>query len=368
MKLFNNIFSYFFLLALGAFIYSLRRTNGNVYQSIMFSLYFLGIKLGLIEFNASKKLHFYQQNEQILVVKNQYSPGYHPYLSVLDEYRPSRVYMDQIQQVISPNSLYSQSVINRLRAGNSRIRDAALLLVTIWMLQHQSAGFQPVTKVVHPPRNQAIHDLVFGQPKWNTHSSQQSSIFDGEESINEPTRPYSERIMSKEAALDLIIKEYGTLENPDLDYIDERIGLTATRQQLAAKIYHAPSYKVYPPLYGTTKDQMLATDEYGLTRYIENGGVFPSPDLIDAYHQHVKVFYARNKKTINFNACYRGSPAIVVHNSLTGECLIFKHDTKRLWTPTQLKPKQMRRYIETGSLGKQSSLIPEGTTPPPTEK
>ena len=39
-----------------------------------------------------------------------------------------------------------------------------------------------------------------------------------------------------------------------------------------------------------------------------------------------------------------GEPAIIVHNEITGEVLIFKSDTKQLWTPSHLKPKQMLRY------------------------
>ena len=43
--------------------------------------------------------------------------------------------------------------------------------------------------------------------------------------------------------------------------------------------------------------------------------------------------------------------------------LIFRADTKELWTPHHLKPKQMARYIETGGVGKQGELAP-GTLPP----
>jgi len=46
--------------------------------------------------------------------------------------------------------------------------------------------------------------------------------------------------MSQENALALITEEYGTLQNPEFDYIDGSLGLTAPRQQLAAKTYHAP--------------------------------------------------------------------------------------------------------------------------------
>jgi hypothetical protein len=86
--------------------------------------------------------------------------------------------------------------------------------------------------------------------------------------------------------------------------------------------------------------------------------------LINAYHQHVKTFFARNKSTLNLNGSYRGEPAKIIHNEITGELLIFRSDTKQLWTPSHLKPTQIKRYIETGGIGKKGEL-PLGTTPPP---
>jgi len=41
---------------IGAFSYGLNRTNGNVYKSIMFTMYFLAIKIGLITMNVPSKL------------------------------------------------------------------------------------------------------------------------------------------------------------------------------------------------------------------------------------------------------------------------------------------------------------------------
>jgi hypothetical protein len=61
---------------------------------------------------------------------------------------------------------------------------------------------------------------------------------------------------------------------------------------------------------------------------------------------------------------YRGEPAIIVHRETKGEVLIFRSDTKQLWTPSHLDRNQMRRYIETGGIGKKGEL-PLGTTPPP---
>ena len=70
-------------------------------------------------------------------------------------------------------------------------------------------------------------------------------------------------------------------------------------------------------------------------------------------------------KNVSLNGSYRGERAIIVHNEINGEVLIFRADTKQLWTPSQLRTGQMKRYLETGAIGKQGSVCPTGTTPPP---
>jgi hypothetical protein len=86
-------------------------------------------------------------------------------------------------------------------------------------------------------------------------------------------------------------------KTPKFNYIDESIGLTAPRQQLAAKIFHALSYKLDPELYDISQTQIKAINDYGLVGYVERGGRLPPSVFIDAYHQHVKTFFARNKFT-----------------------------------------------------------------------
>ena len=158
------------------------------------------------------------------------------------------------------------------------------------------------------PHLEAGNNFLFGKPKSDQLFCQQSSIFDPQEF--ERNSPYSLKILSKEDALAQIIKQYGTREYPQFDYIDGSLGLSVTHQQLAAKIYHAPSYKLYPELYGINQAQIKAIDDYG-------------------------------------------------------QVLIFRADTKQLWRSSQLRPNQMRRYLKTGAIGKQGSVCPPGTTPPP---
>jgi hypothetical protein len=51
----------------------------------------------------------------------------------------------------------SLKLVNELRAGDSRLTQAAWLLITIWMLQQQSAGFQPINPVPRPPHLQGLY-------------------------------------------------------------------------------------------------------------------------------------------------------------------------------------------------------------------
>ncbi len=78
------------------------------------------------------------------------------------------------------------------------------------------------------------------------------------------------------------------------------------------------------------KPQIKAINDYGLVGYVQRGGELPSSDFIDAYHQHIKTFYTRNKSTLNLNGSYRGERAIIIHNDINGEVLIFRADTKQL--------------------------------------
>ena len=151
---------------MGTFYYTLKRTNGNVFKSLQFALFFLAIKMGLIGPNLPPKLDQDQSIQQPVskVVSN-------PYVSILDWYRPSGLYMDSIERFSSiPQYSYSQNAINELRAGDSRVKEAAWLLITIWMLQQQSVGFQPVRPVAQSP---AAYNFLFGKPKSNQFSSHQ---------------------------------------------------------------------------------------------------------------------------------------------------------------------------------------------------
>ena len=90
MKFSNSILIFLFFSSVsGAFFYALHRTNGNVFKSLQFALYFLAIKMGLIAPSLPFELNQDQPNQQLLSSVNKVeSQGYHPYLSVYNDYRP----------------------------------------------------------------------------------------------------------------------------------------------------------------------------------------------------------------------------------------------------------------------------------------
>jgi hypothetical protein len=67
MKFSKSILIFLFFSSVsGAFFYALHRTNGNVYKSVLFTLYFLAIKMGLIPPNVPFELNQNQPNQQLL--------------------------------------------------------------------------------------------------------------------------------------------------------------------------------------------------------------------------------------------------------------------------------------------------------------
>ena len=136
------------------------RTNGNVRQSLEFAFYCIAVKIGLFVPNFNLKSNQYHlesnQNQQIEIVRCAKAiPIYNPYVSVFDESRPSGLSISNVEEQVKTvqhySSHHSQEVINELRAGDSRLTQAAWLFITIWMLQQQSVGFQPVKHTPPPP-------------------------------------------------------------------------------------------------------------------------------------------------------------------------------------------------------------------------
>lgn len=105
----------------------------------------------------------------------------------MDDYRPSGLYRDNIQRSVSQHDLsyHSQPVINELRAGDLSVTQAAWLLITIWMLQQESLGFQPVRQALRPPHLESAQNLLFGKPKSDQFSCRRLSMSDSQQFENQ---------------------------------------------------------------------------------------------------------------------------------------------------------------------------------------
>lgn len=173
MKLPKTMLIFLFVISsIGVFNYALKRTEGNIYHSTLFLLYFLGIKTGLIKLKVPVEFTSSQSNQESVnrIVK---SPGYHPYVSYYndyyDNYRPFQLYMNKIQDEVPKYdvSSHSYSTITQLRGAgvfSSRISEAGWLLLTIWMLQYSSVGFQPLRPAIRPPHVDSLDSLLFPKP------------------------------------------------------------------------------------------------------------------------------------------------------------------------------------------------------------
>jgi hypothetical protein len=125
------------LLVSGSYLYAYRRTDGNVYKSLIFSLFCLELQLGLFSPRLGNTSTPRSEETQIKIVRMAQAPPVDKYTSLFHEYRPSGLYMSNIEQPsLIPQHYHSQKLINELRAGGSSVTQAAWLLITIWMLQH----------------------------------------------------------------------------------------------------------------------------------------------------------------------------------------------------------------------------------------
>ena len=117
------------------FYYTLKRTDGNVYKSVMFTMYFLAIKIGLIGPTVVMAFDPYQQNEQ-LVTKVEVLLVFNPYISASNDYfdRPWRLYIGETKMdTVAPQYSRSAIAITKLRAGSRSedLKQTAYLLVSI---------------------------------------------------------------------------------------------------------------------------------------------------------------------------------------------------------------------------------------------
>jgi len=166
---------------LSTFYYALERTNGSVSKSIIFTMYFLGIKLNLIGPNVRMVFDQYQSNQEICRVLPYYTSDYSDYY-----YGRPKVYMGKMKPYVS---YHSQSVIKEIKGGG-RLKDAALFLAMLYMLKYHTVGLQPVNQPPPPP-----HHQLFRRPGNNYNyflkSSQSSSSLQIERPSSMPHQDFA---------------------------------------------------------------------------------------------------------------------------------------------------------------------------------
>ena len=148
--------------------------------------------------------------------------------------------MDKIQRPVPQHSLsyHSQSVINELRAGDSRVREAAWLLTTIWMLHQQSVGFQPVRQAPPPP-----HRQLFGGVNRPPHQGTYGSSSPLSQKVDK-----EDNTCDKFEALAYLEKRYGS------NHITVDGDLKISDWQTAKKSYHGVCFGINPEDYGAKQD------------------------------------------------------------------------------------------------------------------
>ena len=168
MKYSKSILIFLFLSSTtSAFYYGLKRTNGNVYQSIMFTIHYLLLKAGLIDPIITHRLKPPELNPPC-VVETRVLPCY----TSSDGYyaRPPRVYMGETKMgTLAFQHSRSASSIAELRAGSRSedFKQAVGLFVMLWygfkVQQAYGFGVQPLPNQVQLPHVEAVNNFLFGK-------------------------------------------------------------------------------------------------------------------------------------------------------------------------------------------------------------
>ena len=159
-----------------AFSYALYQTNGNVGNSIMFTMHYLLIKIGLIEPIILISYEPYHLDQPRVVV-NRLLPCYTAEDGCYA--RPSRLYMGETKiGPIAPQYSHHASQMTELRAGSRAedIKQTAYLLVSLWFAfkLQEAHGFQPAPNQMQRPDLEALNNFLFGKPKQDKYSSYNS--------------------------------------------------------------------------------------------------------------------------------------------------------------------------------------------------
>ena len=302
---------------------------------MQFALYWLAIKIGLIGANLPLKLDQDQPTQQLVsrVV-------YNPYVSILDEYRPSGLLMVSIERSsLAPQYSYSQNAIKELRAGD-RLSEAAWLLITIWMLQQEGVGFQPVRQAPPPP-----HRQLFGGGNIPRYRGKYISS----SSLSQKVDNFDDREVNKIShaeALDYIKNKYLS------KHITVDGDLRMSDWQTAKKAYHGVCFGINPEDYGAKQSDLHRLNKIGIVKYYQEGGRLPSKEHIKAIQSAFKSFCEdREQSNRNDKTTFRDSPSITFFSSSTRQVVIFKRDMSDLITGYKLHPRNADKYENTYHIG-----------------
>ena len=185
---------------------------------------------------------------------------------------------------------YSQPVIAELRAGNSKMTQAVWLLLTIWMLQHQSVGFQPVRQVPMSPHMESARNLLFGKPKPDQFSCRRLSMVDSQQQSQEAEYPSA---LTVEEVLKLpdvrtyeAAKKYAEMNLPEKLSVNEQHYISGV--MAAKKTPHAIEIGLNPADYGMKAEHVTLIRGMGLYQYLQKGYPLPPSNFIKDYQNRVR--------------------------------------------------------------------------------
>lgn len=200
--IFKGIFTFVFVLGSSVtFCYQLKRTDGNIRESIRFtrltrftrlSMYLLALEFRLIGPNVGMALNQHKSNQQIhnqtkIKVLPHYQDSY---------YRASPLYMTQTEmRPLGYQYSHSAKSISELRAG--ALEGEFTMAMIIWLLEQfqESTGFQQPLPV-RRPHNEAADNI--GKPKADGYFRPRSSAHASSSSDELPTHSYMQNFIDKD--------------------------------------------------------------------------------------------------------------------------------------------------------------------------
>lgn len=186
---------------------------------------------------------------------------------------------------------HSESLIKEIRAGSS-FTDAVWLFLYIWMLQHQSIGFQPVQPIRQPPHIEGRNHLLFGNPKIDRFSSQN-------------------RVPSRS----LTVLESKKGHHPDNKFYNSEVGCYFTDRQLQKKYKHARVFGVrdrnYNPVNGKAFEKALVDHMKLVGKPID--GSYHKKDVYHYYDDITKLNVMINKDDKTFISSWELNDKQIIH-------------------------------------------------------